>query len=403
MSELPVQTWGLWEREEAPQVPAAPAPNAEWIFPAERTRQGGMARVYYAQGHDRLTNPVIISDGFNSGPSNMDEFWDGLENKGYAFATELSRRGYDLILLGYLERSASLLDNARVAQDCIHRAISERVGNAPLTVGGFSVGGIITRYTLAKMESENIDHETALYFSYDSPHRGAWIPVSLQALAHFMTGIPALSKQINSPASRQLLWRHISTVEEAPQEDELRAEFREALAKVGSWPMRPRKIGVANGNGRGVGNDVPPGVKALECTQGVFKPTTLMTQSPDNRIVLAHLKGLLQEKEVRVRGLPEADGAPGGMLESFGIAAANLTKPLLGMKAKAYYDSICFVPTVSAVDIRDISQETLYEDVSAISPQASDLDEFTCSSTNTMHSQMTAELGGWILDRLPER
>ncbi|MDJ0465141.1 hypothetical protein [Streptomyces sp. H27-C3] len=91
------------------------------------------------------------------------------------------------------------------------------------------------------------------------------------------------------------------------------------------------------------------------------------------------------------------------MLESFGIAADNLTKPLLGMKAKAYYDSICFVPTISAVDVRDISQETLYEDVSAIAPQASGLDEFMCSSTNTMHSQMTAEPGGWILYQLPER
>ncbi|WP_434595657.1 hypothetical protein [Streptomyces sp. A5-4] len=129
-------------------MPAAPTPDAEWIFPAERTRQGGMARVHYAEGHDRLTKPVIISDGFNSGPSNMDEFWDGLENKGYAFATELSRRGYGLILLGYLERSASLLDNAGVAQECVQRAIGERVGDAPLTVGGFSMGGIITRYTL---------------------------------------------------------------------------------------------------------------------------------------------------------------------------------------------------------------------------------------------------------------
>ncbi len=403
MSELPVQTWGLWDREGAATVPAAPAPDAEWIFPAERTRLGGFARVYYAKDRTRLEKPVIISDGFNSGRSDMDEFWDGLNNKNYPFATELSHRGYDLILLGYEERSAPLLDNAKVARACILKAIAERSGTATLTVGGFSMGGLITRYALARMEFDRVDHETSLYFSYDTPHRGAWIPVSLQALAHFMTGIPKLSRQINSPASRELLWRHMSTVDGTPAEDRMRREFRLALREAGEWPMMPHKIAVANGDGRGRGNGVPPGAKALECTEGYFTPTTLRSQTPDDSVVVAYLKGLLQEKEVGGAGLPALDGAAGGMLESFGIAAHNLTKPLLGMKAVAYHPSICFVPTISAVSIRDIGPETLQEAVSALSQDESDLDEFMCSSTNTMHSQMTPELGSWILDRLPEK
>jgi hypothetical protein len=36
------------------------------------------------------------------------------------------------------------------------------------------------------METEGDKHQTSTYFSYDSPHRGGWVPISVQAFAHFM-------------------------------------------------------------------------------------------------------------------------------------------------------------------------------------------------------------------------
>lgn len=395
MSEIPEQSSGLFERADAAKPPPAPKPNAEWKLP------GGTARVYLGQGNTALQRPVILSDGFNSGPSDFDAFWHGLNGLDFAFVDKLRERGHDLILLGYNERSASILQNAEAATACIMQAIAERMSDSPMLVGGFSMGGLITRYALARMEAQRMDHQTGVYLSFDSPHRGASIPLALQALAHFLTGFPAMSRQINSPASRQLLWQHIESVEATPQQDPLRTEFLAALQRVGDWPMRPMKLAVANGRGDGQGNGVPAGAIALECTQGAFKPTTLRTQSPDNRVVLAHLKGPLQEKEVRARGLPAIDGAPGGLLESFGIAADNLTKPLLGLQAVAHHRSICFVPTISAVSSRDINEENLNAKVDELDRETSDLDDFICSSDNTLHSKMTVELGNWVLERLP--
>ncbi|WP_234003848.1 triacylglycerol lipase [Nocardiopsis sp. SBT366] len=205
----------------APTPPAlepAPTPDDTWEIP------GGTAWVYLSDPGAGLRRPVILSDGFESGPSDLDRLWGGLERGDYAFITELRRRGHDLVLVGYDDRSASILRNAETVTQVVFRAIGERRGDAPLAVGGFSMGGLVTRYALAKMESDGIDHQTALYLSFDSPHRGAWVPVGLQAFAHFLKATPALSRQINSAAARQLLWRHVESVDAEPVEDALRTE-----------------------------------------------------------------------------------------------------------------------------------------------------------------------------------
>ncbi|MDX2565248.1 hypothetical protein PV371_37220 [Streptomyces sp. TX20-6-3] len=52
-------------------------------------------------------------------------------------------------------------------------SIGRRIGDHPLTVGGFSMGGLVTRYALAKLETDGIEHQAQLYYSWDSPHTGA--------------------------------------------------------------------------------------------------------------------------------------------------------------------------------------------------------------------------------------
>ncbi|MBB2913263.1 pimeloyl-ACP methyl ester carboxylesterase [Streptosporangium becharense] len=374
----------------------APRPDRAWELP------GGTAWIYYGEGNQCLVNPVILADGFNSGPSNLHGAWQFLERKGYPLASELRRRGRDLIILGFAERSASILDNARTAMAAISQTIAERFGDTRLTVGGFSMGGLVTRYALAKMEHDGIAHQTDLYVSYDSPHRGAWIPISLQAFAHFLRkGDAAFSNQINSPAARQLLWRHIAEVDNEPQQDPLRTAFLDELDAVGSWPKIPRRIGVANGSGNGTGNGVPAGVEALKCTGLVFNGTVLYTQSTGDDQQVATLRSILGGAEdIYTSGLPEMDGAPGGTLESFGILADALNE--YG-RAEVYHRSVCFVPAVSAVAIRDLDrQDDVYADISALSPSESELDEFRCASANEEHSLVTEELCTWILDRLPE-
>lgn len=381
-------------------VPQAPEPDEVWHLGA------GHAWVYYGHGNDGLVRPLILSDGFDSGPSSLDHIWDSWNNTdSFVFFTELLARGTDLIIVGYDERSASIQDNAAVVTRAITKAIQYRTGNAELVVGGYSMGGLITRYALARMEHEGQDHQTHTYFSYDTPHRGAWVPISLQAFAHYSKPLnPMFSDQINSAAARQMLWRHIETVDDTPAEDPLRTKFLTELHDFGGWPHRPRKIGVANGLGTGVGNGDVAGAKALTSKGLWFKNTTLDIQASGDHQKVASLRSILGQSpaDVYTDGIPDGDGAPGGLLNSFQILADALNQSPLGATDLDYPDT-CFIPTVSAAAIRDLStHDDLYVNVSSLPASQSELDDFQCSTAeNEGHIHMSSEHGQWLLDRLP--
>ncbi|MFE4304636.1 esterase/lipase family protein [Streptomyces sp. NPDC056517] len=372
-----------------------PTPDEEWELP------NGFAHVFYGEGNRGITRPVLLCDGFNLGKSDLKALYAGLD-RDYPLLTQLRRRGRDVILLGLDERSASILDNAEAATAAILRTTAEQLGDAPLTVGGFSMGGLITRYALAKMEMRRMDHRVRLYFSYDTPHRGAVVPVGLQAFAHFIPVPNDFARQMNSPAARQMLWRHFD-----PKTGEIgiapeRKAFLEELARLGNWPQIPLKLALANGRGDGTGLAIPPGETALKVDR-IYPGTTFLAQAQGKDVIVAELKRRFPpaEKTITTNDFPELDGAPGGTLRSYGILADTLKKA--GAKVDLRHESVCFVPSVSAVAIRDIDQQKdLYTNIDDLPPEESEIDEFICSSDTTEHTAITQELGEWLLERLPD-
>ncbi|MER8268208.1 MULTISPECIES: esterase/lipase family protein [Streptomyces] len=376
---------------EVPEHEEWPLPNGfAWVFPGEGNR-GGIVR------------PVIMADGFSLGRSKLDVLYHGLEAGGFPFISELRRRGRDVILVGFEERSASILENAETVVAAILRTSAEQLGDARLTVGGFSMGGIVTRYALAKLETQRMDHRTALYFSYDSPHRGASIPVGVQAFSHFIPFPNDFARQMNSPAARQMLWQHYDKDTEKITVAPERAEFLDALERVGTWPRIPRIIGVANGRGDAIGlPDVKPGEVALRIDR-IYPGTTFYTQAQGADVTAAYLNRRFPkaERTVATDDFPELDGAPGGTLHTYKILSGAMEK--LGGKIDLRHEDVCFVPTVSAVAVRDIGkQDDLYVNVDELAPEESELDDFLCSSTTTAHTAITEELCTWIMDRLPD-
>ncbi|MET7683730.1 hypothetical protein [Streptomyces sp. NPDC005423] len=378
-----------------PAGPIEVPEHEEWTLP------NGFAWVFLGEGNRGLVRPVIMADGFSLGRSKLDSLYQGLESD-FAFVSELRRRGRDVILLGYEERSASILANAQAVKAAVMRAIAEQQGDARLVVGGFSMGGIVTRYALAEMETQRIDHRTGLYFSYDSPHRGASIPVGVQAFSHFIPFANDFAKQMDSPAARQMLWQHYDKdsgkIGVAPE----RSEFLNALDRVGNWPQIPLKIGVANGRADGVGlPDVKPGDAALRIDR-IYPGTTFYTQAQGDDVTAAYLNRRFPkaEKTITTNDFPELDGAPGGTLHTYKILAEAMRK--LGGKADLRHEDVCFVPSVSAVAIRDFDQQAdLYMNIGGADPAESELDDFRCSSTTTEHTAITEELCDWLMDRLP--
>ncbi|BBC36819.1 uncharacterized protein SGFS_081130 [Streptomyces graminofaciens] len=381
-----------------PPVPLpypVPEPDEEWELP------NGFAHVFYGDDNRGITRPVIMCDGFNLGRSDLKSLYAGLD-RDYPLLSQLRRRGRDVILLGLDERSASILDNAEAVVAAVMRTAAEQQGDAPLTVGGFSMGGLVTRYALAKMERRRMDHRTRLYFSYDSPHRGAVVPIGLQAFSHFIPVPNPFARQMNSPAARQMLWRHYDPATGESGIAPERTRFLEELESVGGWPRIPRLLALANGRGDGTGLTLPPGATALK-VERIYPGTTFYTQAQGKDVIVAELKRRFPpaEKTITTNDFPELDGAPGGTLRSYGILADMLKK--FGADVDLRHAEVCFVPSVSAVAIRDIDQQKdLYADIGGLDPEQSEVDEFVCSSATTAHTAITQELGEWLLDRLPD-
>lgn len=406
---------GVWFATPPERGGQARRPEVVWELVGDRPHQGytatGRAAVHLAEGHDALTRPLILADGFNYGPSDLDALWRHF-NKPYAkgkpgFLDQLRTMGIDVVLLGFDQRHVAIQANAAVAVSAVQRVIEERRGDDQLVVGGVSMGGVITRYALARMENERIDHQTDKYFSYDSPHLGAWIPLVLQQLAYLHESLaprsdgPGQAELIRSPAAQQLLWGWVESADYSgpvTSSSPLRQEFLEDLRKVGWFPMRPYKLGLANGTGNGSGPDLPPGTPVFDLQHEALQLTARI--QPD--------MGELQNIGVVRFGAPvwtsatshvaAFDGAPGGTNDVWGRFA-----DAAGLPIQDRFRRSAFVPSVSAIGLaRDPFQwqSDLYLDLSDLPKDETFLDAFCCDAGNTEHSAPSKPLIEWFLEQL---
>jgi hypothetical protein len=131
---------------------------------------------------------------------------------------------YDLVFLNFNNGTDDIRRNARLFQEAV-RLVNNMKRNMngvreQNVVLGISMGGLVARYGLAQIVAENTQNaETRLLLTYDSPHRGANVPLGFQAAFNDMykanvAGIPlrwvvpALGKGktlLESMAVRQML------------------------------------------------------------------------------------------------------------------------------------------------------------------------------------------------------
>lgn len=138
-----------------------------------------------------------------------------------------------------------------------------------------------------------------------------------------------------------------------------------------------------------------PGAENLKWPIKLFNPSaTLYAQAEGTSKLVAELRGLATTK-VKTTGIPALDGAPGGTLDSFAIAADALKDA--GYDATAAFPDVCFVPVASAVDLADPSDP--FAPVDAMDPEGSGVDEFKVASQNGRHTLMTQELCDWLTQR----
>ncbi|WP_299129002.1 hypothetical protein [uncultured Winogradskyella sp.] len=161
-------------------------------------------------GNDDITRPLIIAEGLDTGnftapedfggETTLQNFLGSINNSGNLLPlldVNNNANDYDLIYIDWVRGMGDLRDNSRVLEEVLEWVNANKVGNAQNVLLGQSMGGVIGRYTLARMENNNDAHDVRLFVAHDSPMQGANTPLSVQHFAAHMR---------EEYASSPLLW-----------------------------------------------------------------------------------------------------------------------------------------------------------------------------------------------------
>ncbi len=147
-------------------------------------------------------NAIVFSEGFDAYNTNPQEMY-------YSVAAGLvecfRNNGYDVFLLDNYFGTQDIRNNAAVFASAV-RYISTQYGEELIVAGGVSMGGVTSRYALAKAEYENDPLPVHTFIAIDSPHQGAVVSEALQNFKKANEGDDEFAKHaLSNTSSRQLL------------------------------------------------------------------------------------------------------------------------------------------------------------------------------------------------------
>jgi pimeloyl-ACP methyl ester carboxylesterase len=238
---------------------------------------GGVLQILYSDKNQvrngKFVRPLIIAEGYDAwkilGSEDVNLYT--IQRDYSSFINNL-QRGYDIIYLNYGDGVGDILHNATLLEEAID-TVNARNDSYRLTgqleknvVMGISMGGLVARYCLASMEQKGKDHQTRKFISVDAPHKGANVPVGIQALVRDFYGLsvtflgvpiyqlkdePQLQiawKLLNSEATKQLLIYYVNP--SLSINTAYHAAFMQEYERVG-FPQLCLNVAAANGNGFG--------------------------------------------------------------------------------------------------------------------------------------------------------
>jgi hypothetical protein len=375
----------------------------------------GTAYVYTSDGTQNIDNPIIISDGFD--PLN-DRGRDSL----YVMINQenliecLRANGYDVIILDFANGGDYIERNAYLLKGLIENINARKTTQNKLIVVGTSMAGLISRYALAYMEKNGIDHDTRLYVSFDSPEKGANIPLGIQYWAYFFADMNEQVQNLYNnmlccPAALQMLIYHVTN-------HSYRENFIQNLNNIG-YPSNLRKIAIANGAGNAYAQRKDNGI--------IFNPTdqiinwryrhwdvdidgnswALPDYSPSTKIFYGNINIVWyaelfvsgdQSLEVTISGTKPYDNAPGGFNPTAGQIADSDTDGRGDITTEI--SNHCFIPTISSLAIET---SNLFYNISA-DPNILSKTPFDAIyypfDTNEKHANISPECVAWLLNEL---
>lgn len=236
-----------------------------------------------------LDKPIFLVDGFDPGDTrNTTLIYQMLNYSGGNLADLVRDEGFDVVVVNFPQYShdgVNLIDggsdfiqrNAMSLVTLIEHINSQKVGDEQNVIIGPSMGGLISRYALRYMEQNNLEHETRLYISFDSPHLGANVPIGFQHMFNYMAYGPLgettiqgiVDGMLKSPAARQMLIDHFEGHLQSGNATEFnnniqlpigapnfRNAFQTELDNMG-FPQTTRNVAISNGSGNGTMTGTP--------------------------------------------------------------------------------------------------------------------------------------------------
>lgn len=276
------------------------------------------ARTYVKYGQDPnglniLDKPVIFVEGFDSGGDPYGtQTWAGFSTGFFATADNpdvlpqlrklphlvdtLNAYGYDVLIVDFEDGVDDMRNNGAYVINLIqwvNEQLAQIGSDEQLVVAGASMGGIISRYALLKLEDAGCCHNTRFYATLDSPHRGANIPLGVQAFARNMgykLPIEDFRKKyehvIRSKAAMQLMQYHINSTNNAlngplgnPWANRVASiangyhtSFFDELERMGGQPKQCYKFAIVNGSVTAEPGDVSPGDLIMDMGMDIPAP-----------------------------------------------------------------------------------------------------------------------------------
>jgi len=243
------------------------------------TSSGGSAMsgtytIWYGNNASQILKPFIICEGFDP-INNINAAYVRDAQVGSTFCNALWNAGFDVIVLNLNNNPMAIEKNADLFIALINTINAELTTNQSyhrLNVLGVSMGGLVIRYALAKMEQQGIDHRVENYISFDSPQLGANVPLGLQQMLDTYLGPLIDVAELNSildkldsnglrdkmeALSVQVIGANIHNFADYTaafemsacymRENVLRANFLNNLKSVGDFPHNCRNIAISLG------------------------------------------------------------------------------------------------------------------------------------------------------------
>ncbi len=410
--------------EEAPEGPT-PAYDETIRVTARIAHEGvfhsGIAHIYWGRGNSsrKLRRPLLLAEGFpgNNPVWQIYDYFKGWTPEGWNpnanLADSLRDRGYDLVILIFDKRGATVQGNAFVYLRTL-QWMREQCGTEVAAMGG-SMGGLIARYALAYAEHNGIDISwVSRLITFDSPHCGANVPMAVQFTArYFRYRSPDINELFDYPCARQMLmyqyWGEASEPFVKKTYTDFYAEL-EGLAK-GGFPAGVKKYAICNGAADGA-QIAAPEAHALTVKRDwglgphyrailyVTANRPLPEPTAYTECYISELRNTTIYRIQAPQGFHTRDGCAGGRASHFAQTRDSLNPTCAFPSIRLDHPHSCFIPAYSALGVKRPGDAYGFKP-NDVKPGETPFDEWYATPGNTQHCTIDEGTKNWVLRLFP--